>query len=81
MFPISFSTSKYFILCVCGEKEDLLLAASKENTRDLFQSSVSLNSKTGEVLSQGSLMFMKGLDQRLLPGIGIKVAKAEALDD
>ena len=32
-----------------GRRKDLLLAASKENTRDLSQSSVSL--KTGEVLS------------------------------
>ena len=34
------------------QREDLLLlVASKENTGDLSQSSVSLNSKTGEVLS------------------------------
>ena len=32
-------------------KKDLLFAASKENTRDLSQSSVSSNSKTGVVLS------------------------------
>ena len=34
-----------------GRKKDLLLAASKENTRDLSQSSVSPNSKIGEGLS------------------------------
>ena len=38
-------------------RKDLLLAASKENTGDLPQSSVSQNCKTGEVLS----IFMKGL--------------------
>ena len=32
-----------------GRRKDLLLAASKENTRDLSQSSVSPNSKVGEV--------------------------------
>ena len=32
-------------------RKDLLLAASKENTGDLSQSSVPLNSKTGKVLS------------------------------
>ena len=32
-------------------KDLLLLAASKENTGDLSQSSVSLNSKLGEALS------------------------------
>ena len=36
-----------------GRRKDLLLAASKENTGDLSQSSVSLSSKTGEVLSKG----------------------------
>ena len=35
-----------------GRRKDLLLAVRKENTGDLSQSSVSLNSKTGEVLSQ-----------------------------
>lgn len=64
-----------------GKREDLLFAAGKANTRDLFQSNVSLNSKTGEVLSQGYLVCMKGLDQRLLHGTGIKAARAEALDD
>ena len=35
-----------------GRRKDLLLATSKEeNMGDLSQSSVSLNSKTGEVLS------------------------------
>ena len=34
-----------------GRRKDLLLAASKENTRDLSQISVSPNSKIGEVLS------------------------------
>ena len=34
-----------------GRRNDLLLAASKENTRDLSQSNVSPNSKIGEVLS------------------------------
>ena len=34
-----------------GRRKALLLAASKENTRDLSQSSVSSNSKIGEVLS------------------------------
>ena len=34
-----------------GRRKDLLLAASKENTRYLSQSSVSPNSKIGEVLS------------------------------
>ena len=35
-----------------GRRKDLSLpAASKENTRGLSQSSVSLNCKTGEVLS------------------------------
>lgn len=34
-----------------GRGKDLLLVASKENTRDLSQSSVSPNSKIGEVLS------------------------------
>ena len=33
------------------KRKDLLLVASKENTRDVSQSSVSPNSKTGEVLS------------------------------
>ena len=32
-------------------RKDLLLAASKENTGDLSQSSVFLNSKIGEVLN------------------------------
>ena len=32
-------------------RKDLLLAASKENTGDFFQSSVSPNSKIGAVLS------------------------------
>ena len=41
--------------------EDLLLALSKENTRDLFQNSVSLNSKTGELYAIGTGIFMKGL--------------------
>ena len=36
---------------VGGKKDALLLAASKENTGDLSQSSVSLNGKIGEVLS------------------------------
>ena len=34
-----------------GRRRDLLLAASEENTRDLSQSSVSPNSRIGEVLS------------------------------
>ena len=34
-----------------GRRKDLLLAASKESTGDLFQSSVSLDSKMGEVSS------------------------------
>ena len=34
-----------------GRRKYLLLAASKENTGDLSQSSVSSNSKAGEVLS------------------------------
>ena len=34
-----------------GRRKDLLLAVSKENTGDLSQSSVSLSSTTGEVLS------------------------------
>ena len=34
-------------------RKDLLLATSKENTRDLSQSSVSPNSKIEGVLSQG----------------------------
>ena len=32
-------------------RKDLLLAASKQNTRDLSRSRVSLNSKIGDVLS------------------------------
>ena len=40
-------------------RKDLLLAASKENTGDLSQSSVSPNSKIGEVLTRS--VFMKGL--------------------
>ena len=32
-------------------RKDLLLAASKENIRDLSQNSISPNSKIGEVLS------------------------------
>ena len=53
--------------CVCCKiqpsqiAEDLLLALSKENTRDLFQNSVSLNSKTGELYAIGTGIFMKGL--------------------
>ena len=34
-----------------SRRKDLLHEASKENTGDLFQSSVSPNSKIGEVLS------------------------------
>ena len=34
-----------------GRRKDLLLAAGEENTGDLSQSSVSPNSKIGEVLS------------------------------
>ena len=34
-----------------GRRKDLLLSASMENTRDLSQSSLPSNSKTGDVLS------------------------------
>ena len=34
-----------------GRRRDLFIAASKNDIRDLSQSSVSSNSKTGEVLS------------------------------
>ena len=42
--------------------KDLLLTASKENTRDLFQSSVSPNSKTGGVLSHGYMSIHEGVE-------------------
>lgn len=38
-----------------GRKKDLLLATSKENTGGLSQSSVSMNSKMWEILSQGCI--------------------------
>ena len=38
-------------------RKELLLAASKENTGDFSQSSVSLNSKMGDVLSQTCLKW------------------------
>ena len=38
-------------------RKDLLLAASKENIRDLSQSSVSLNSKIGNVLEFLKLIY------------------------
>ena len=41
-------------------RKDLLLAASKENTGDLSQSSVSPDSKTGEVLSYGNMHLHEG---------------------
>jgi len=43
-------------------RKDLLLAASKENTSDLFQSSVSPNSKIGGILSY--MHIHEGLEQR-----------------
>ena len=39
------------------KRKDLLLAASKENIRDLSQSSVSLNSKIGNVLEFLKLIY------------------------
>ena len=41
-------------------KELLLIAASKENTGDLSQSSVSRNNKIGEVLSSGYMHIHEG---------------------
>ena len=35
-----------------SRRKDLLLATSKEKTRDLSQSKISLNSKIGEVLTK-----------------------------
>ena len=43
-------------------KKDLLLAASKENTRDLFQSSVSPDSEIGGVLSHGYMSIHEGVE-------------------
>ena len=41
-------------------RKDILLAARKENTRHLSQSSVSLHSKVGEALSSGYLHIPEG---------------------
>ena len=43
-----------------GRRKDLLLAATKENTGGLSQSSVSSNSKIGEVLSYGYIHIPEG---------------------
>ena len=43
-------------------RKDLLLATSKENTRDLSQSSVSPNSKIEGVLSQGYMGIHEGVE-------------------
>ena len=65
-----------------GRRRHLLLAASKENIRDLRQSVVFSNSKTGEVLSQGACILMKGLDRkRIRHRIGAKVDRLQALVD
>lgn len=45
-----------------GRKKDLVLAASKENPRDLFQSSVSPNSETGGVLNHGYMNIHEGVE-------------------
>ena len=44
-----------------GRGKDLLLAASMEDTRDLFQSSVSPRAKLGKFEAKGMCIFMKGL--------------------
>ena len=41
-------------------RKSLLLVASKVNTRNLSQSSISLNSKIGEVLSKGLIHIQEG---------------------
>lgn len=47
-----------------GRKKDLLLlVASKNNTRDLSQSSASLNNKMGKFYAKSTCIFMKGLGQ------------------
>lgn len=43
-----------------GRRKDLSLVASKENTGDLSQSSVSVNNRIGEVLSQESVHIHEG---------------------
>ena len=43
-----------------GRRENLLLAASKENTRDLSQNSISRNNKIGEVLNYENMNIHEG---------------------
>ena len=43
-------------------RKDLLLPASKENTRDLSQNNISLKSKIREVSAKSTFVFLKGLE-------------------
>ena len=59
--PLGGAEPKDITKAKSGRKKDLLLLeASKENSGDFSQSSVSLNSKIGEVLSSGSMSIQEG---------------------
>ena len=60
MAQITFSTS-FLDQLINFPSTDLLLAASKENTRELSQSSVSPNSKMWKCKAKGTCLLMKGL--------------------